>query len=476
MRKFNDDGTAQHVRGNMQAVIKAILLDGEARSTALPAALANASGKQREPLLRITGPARAFPTAGNTGSYTQNGGTTMTITTAAPHLLAGGNGVFLDFTGNTPIPPNNPSTQTYAVLNNPAPTTFTFSVNTTGLVNVTYTQPANSNTITVNTGGPQVVGAKVYLDFISGGAPDGLYTLTSLPDATHFTVTTAEDPATIPARNGNLLLPRLGAGVTVRNLGTPPTSTIAVGTQGNHNLQVNEHVWLDFSAPNGSTNTDAEFAVSTIVDEDHFTIIVPNSSLTVETTNGLVVYALVPPPVTRSGSVRFEQSKFDAGRSDNDLAQTPLNAPTVFNFFAPDYRFPGTLAANNITTPEFQLTTDTNVVTLTNAIAGAILSSNNTNGLTSYRTGSGAITMDLSPYMTSTQTSNVGIPALVDKLADLLTGGQMTPAAKTVIVNFTANTTNFPFNNPTPTNTQMRDRVRAVVHLIVSSPEYAIQR
>ncbi len=40
VQKFNDDGTPQHVRGNMQAVIKAILLDGEARSTSLPAALA----------------------------------------------------------------------------------------------------------------------------------------------------------------------------------------------------------------------------------------------------------------------------------------------------------------------------------------------------------------------------------------------------------------------------------------------------
>jgi hypothetical protein len=51
----------------------------------------------------------------------------------------------------------------------------------------------------------------------------------------------------------------------------------------------------------------------------------------------------------------------------------------------------------------------------------------------------------------------------------------MTPEAKTVIVNFTANTTNFPMS-ATPTNTQMRDRVRAIVHLIVTSPEYAIQK
>ena len=107
VQKFNDDGSAQHVRGNMQAVIKAILLDGEARN---PAALTNTSGKQREHLLRLTGPARAFPITTSGGSYSQSGGNIMTITTTTPHLLAGGNAVSLDFTGNTPIPFYNPST------------------------------------------------------------------------------------------------------------------------------------------------------------------------------------------------------------------------------------------------------------------------------------------------------------------------------------------------------------------------------
>src|SRR3712207_7319889 len=55
----------------------------------------------------------------------------------------------------------------------------------------------------------------------------------------------------------------------------------------------------------------------------------------------------------------------------------------------------------------FQLTTDTNVVTLTNTISGAILSSNNPNGLTSYRNGSGAVTMDLSPYRSEEHTSEL---------------------------------------------------------------------
>jgi hypothetical protein len=204
--------------------------------------------------------------------------------------------------------------------------------------------------------------------------------------------------------------------------------------------------------------------------------VVPNSTLTAETISSINVFFLVPPPLTRSGNMKFEESKYDVGYSGNDLTQTPLNSPTVFNFFFPDYRYPGTLSNNNITTPEFQLTTDTNVVTLTNTIASAILSSSNTAGLTSYRGGGGTITMDLSAYMTAGQTSNAGVAALVDKLGDLLTGGQLAATTKTTIVNFVANTTNFPYTTPTPTATQMRDRVRAIVHMIITTPEYAIQK
>ncbi len=53
---FNNDGAG--VRGNLAAVVKAILLDSEARSAPLPADVS--FGKQREPILRLTAWARAF--------------------------------------------------------------------------------------------------------------------------------------------------------------------------------------------------------------------------------------------------------------------------------------------------------------------------------------------------------------------------------------------------------------------------------
>ena len=81
--------------------------------------------------------------------------------------------------------------------------------------------------------------------------------------------------------------------------------------------------------------------------------------------------------------------------------------------------------------------------------------------------GSGAIVIDLGPWMTPAYTSNAGIPGLVDALNSLFCAGQLTPAAKTQIVNYASTLSG---------SNQARDRVRAVVHLIVNSPDFTIQR
>src|SRR6185295_12313287 len=85
VQKFNDNGAG--VRGDMKAVIKAILLDYEARGTNtvnLPT-----TGKQREPPLRATAIARAFPApAPIKATFKQNGSSTVTITTPKAHRLS----------------------------------------------------------------------------------------------------------------------------------------------------------------------------------------------------------------------------------------------------------------------------------------------------------------------------------------------------------------------------------------------------
>lgn len=494
VRKFNDNGSG--VRGDFKAVIKAILLDGEARNSAAAAA-STTFGKQREPIVRLASLGRTFPSAGTTGTFTQPAtGTTrnqILITTSTPHDLSSGATIFLDFTGNLtqtspPLPATNPTTTNYTVLSSPAPTATTFAVNATGVSNTgtasapTYSQAANSNTITVNTAGP-AAGGKCYLGFLTGGAPDGIYTVVSNPTGSSFTVTTTESPPPVSSRSGSVLIPKFGASYSVSTTGTAPnrTTTITLNTIGNHNLVVGDSIWLDATvAVNGVS--DNEYVISQVTDEDHVKIIispVTEPAPTNQSQNSNTVWPLRPPPLDRSGIMNFQASTFNIGSTNGDLTQTVLNSPTVFNFFFPDYKFPGSLASANVTTPEFQLTTDSNIVTLTNTLGAAFVGSGgsnntNTNGLCSYSNGNGRITMDLGEYQTAAWTSNANIPLLVDRMSDLLTGGMVSAATKTTIINCVANTTNFPYT--TPTATQMRDRVRAVVHLIVTSAEHAIQK
>ena len=164
------------------------------------------------------------------------------------------------------------------------------------------------------------------------------------------------------------------------------------------------------------------------------------------------------------------------GGTTSSLSQTPLRAPTVFNFFFPDYEFPGLLASAGLTTPEFQLTSDTEVVLQMNFLSGGILNNTgNTNGLSSYTSGDGDITLDIGPWMTTNYTSAAGVPGLVDSVGTLLLAGQLSTGARSNIISYVANTTNFPYSTP-PTTTQMRDRVRGVVYQIINSPDFTIQK
>ena len=51
-----------------------------------------------------------------------------------------------------------------------------------------------------------------------------------------------------------------------------------------------------------------------------------------------------------------------------------MHSPTVFNFFTPDYSAPGAIAAAGLKSPEFEITTETTVVTTTNYLRTAIYS------------------------------------------------------------------------------------------------------
>ncbi len=596
------------VRGDMQQVIRAILLDYEARSSTAKSAIT--FGKQREPVLRITGPARTFPANAISATYRELGVQAILLTTPTAHRLSTGDTIFLDNIVDAGASTTNlPTSQSYSVSNvtpsytlttptlayanvgatvtitsagyvagnsvyvkfttgglavgsldglyvintanntnftitlgsvpadtsgncqvpnttitvpgyqlgdtvalqftsgtlasntvqnytvtgatatsfsvNIGNTTFgstsgntltpnSFTVNAGSLSSLNYNSVGNTVTITAS---GYTAGQQLYVQFYSGGLLgggfNGIYPITTAT-GTNFTITLASAPANT---SGSCLIPRLTGGYTVSTVST--TSTITVATAGNHNLNVGDQVQLDFTIFNSPTPTvDGIYTVASIVDSDHFTVTTSPAITNGSQGNSVTVYPLVAAPLARNGTLTIELSTWNVGSSSDtaDLSQTPLNAPSVFNFFYPDYQFPGALAAAGLTTPEFQLSNDTGTMGMTNTASRSIVNAGNTNGFGSFRAGSGAIAMDLSPYMTAAQTnSTAAITTLVETMNTLLTGGNMLASSKSSIVSFVANTTNFPLS-ATPTNSQMRDRVRAIVQLIVVSPEYAIQK
>ena len=396
---FNNDGTG--VRGNLSAVIEAILLDYEARSTNMISQ--PTYGKLREPLLRATAMARAFPSPPTvSGTYSQNGTQTITVVTTTPHLLNSGDTAFLSFTDTSSNAA--PISQGYGVtVSNPT----TFTVNAIDLSTGTYVQTDNVITVDIANHG-LVYGNPVYLVFTTGGATNGLYQIVGVPDSAHFLVTTADTST----RSGNCLLPKLAVGGYTQ-VGT----NITVSTTGPHGLLPGNNVYINFTS---GTAVDGQYTVVTVPDATHFTIISPNSKN--QNDNSLSVYSLVAPPLVRHGTVVVQQSTWNMGYTDtgttSSLSESPLRSPTVFNFYFPSYEFPGALASAGITTPEFQLTSDTGVALQLNFLGGALTNNtSNTNGLSSFTGGNGAIVMDIDPWVTTNYaTSAAGVPSLVQHL------------------------------------------------------------
>jgi len=458
VQKFNDNGLG--VRGDMKAVIKAILLDYEARSGS---ALGVPSyGKQREPLLRATAVARALAgPVSLAATYRQNGSQLITVTTASPHRLSSSDSVYLKFTSTSGKAA--PQSQLYSRVG--VSNANTFVVTAPGLAIGSYRQTGSVISVT-NSGHGLSVGQQIYLLVTGGGAAGGVYTVAGIASSSVFTLAAADSVS----RTGTCVFPKWTGGSFVQS-----SNTITFTTSGPHGLVAGNPIYVDF--PVGTPSPDGVYHVLKAADPYHFSV--TSSISTNRYDNYVAVLPLVGPPVTRTGSVTLRYNNWGMNYTDAGynaaLYQTPLNSPTVFNFYFPDYKFPGVLASAGLTTPEFQLTSDTSAVLQMNFLSGGIFSSSaNTNGLSSFIGGSGAITLDLKPYMLAKYTTDTGIPSLVDAFNTLLCAGQLSASAKNIIVGYVANASRFPYTKPTAA--EMRDRVRAVAHLVVTSPEFTIQR
>ena len=189
---------------------------------------------------------------------------------------------------------------------------------------------------------------------------------------------------------------------------------------------------------------DAEWTVASVIDERHFTV--TNSTLYTKTESniGVTIYPLEHSALEPLGQRRHPGRRVQHGQHQQrtDRPERRWIRPPCSTSSIRITSTPGTLSASSITTPEFQLTTDTNIITLANTINSTILSSGNANGLVNFKSGS--INMDLSAYLgspyvsvstvsttkngtavTAVTTTTVDATALVNKLGDVLAGGML---------------------------------------------------
>ncbi len=185
---------------------------------------------------------------------------------------------------------------------------------------------------------------------------------------------------------------------------------VTVSCAAAHGLVANE---LFYIPANGVLLTPNIYSVNSVIDPTHFTFLA-NANNTTQSGFSLYPLGSPPPPLTRSGNAVVQWSTWKMGYTDSDanynLGQSPLSPNTVFNFFFPNYAFPGALSAAGLTTPEFQLTSDTSVALQMNFLeAGILKNTGNTNGLSSFASdgsANGSIVLDLGPWITTNYTAS----------------------------------------------------------------------
>lgn len=139
-------------------------------------------------------------------------------------------------------------------------------------------------------------------------------------------------------------------------------------------------------------------------------------------------------------------------RTDIELGQSAMRAPTVFNFFEPGYVYPGIIALNGLLAPEFAISSETEVAATANFLE---------QGSRTFFKGND-VRLDL-----TTEVALASNPsALADRLNSILMYGSMPAGMKTRIVNH--------LNTIAAGSTTLR--AQAAVHLVVTSPEFSIQR
>jgi hypothetical protein len=171
-------------------------------------------------------------------------------------------------------------------------------------------------------------------------------------------------------------------------------------------------------------------------------------------------------------SCRIPDTSDPAGQ----LGQSPMRAPSVFNFFRPGYVPPATaMAQAGNTVPEFQIVNETSVSGYLNRLA--TLGNNGNYQATSYNNKSTGVFV-APTYLPVAADFAAELPlatdptALIARLNLVLCAGRLSQATRTLITT-ALGTINI---NPNTQDADKRRRVAAAVFMVMASPEYLVQK
>jgi uncharacterized protein (DUF1800 family) len=151
------------------------------------------------------------------------------------------------------------------------------------------------------------------------------------------------------------------------------------------------------------------------------------------------------------------------------IGQTPMRAPSVFNWYRPGYVPPGgAMAARGLVAPEMQLTHESSVVGYLNTIRAAV-----ERGFGSTYSGTGR--RDVQPDYFREIALAEQPDQLVDRVALLLTAGRLSADARTRIRDAVASV-RISTSNPAAAETARLNRVRLAIFLTLASPDFLVQK
>jgi uncharacterized protein (DUF1800 family) len=148
------------------------------------------------------------------------------------------------------------------------------------------------------------------------------------------------------------------------------------------------------------------------------------------------------------------------------LAQSPMSAPSVFNFFRPGFIPPNSkIGAQGLVSPEAQITSETSVAGYLNFMRSTVergVGTTQTNG-----------TRDIIPDYTQEIALANDADRLIDRVSLLLTAGGMSASTRAQIRTAVNSVTIRAA--ATDAETDRRNRVYLAIYLTMASPDYILQ-